>query len=370
MKKCVATIALLFSNLVLAQSVPSIVAFTPEEIVNEKVNKVNQQNNMGESPEATISIFKSAQDTNGVNLATASKVQKVGIDLYSEGEGLRSAVLDDQTNSGAIQPQGCGDASVLSQYQANQCLAADTLQVMSVEVISTESDFRSTADKAYQTMDDVSELSLNGSNSSFFSANSHGVPTESNFLYSSNTSAINGMNSMFKALDSKSEYKGMKYNTQKDFFYLGGKKYASSVLLSKDGMLKAGIDPSLANFVYKMLEKKSSLAQSKISAILKSKKFYDGKNWSIYSVNGLPNQADTYKNGNPNYPTNTQPVIPTQPPIAGEAQLSSSLVEDLTLYKQVNGVPVGLSSDNIFKIVSRRYREKDRMGFFHSSPKK
>lgn len=348
-----------------SQTLPSTIAYTPEQIVSEKTNKVNQQNQVG-SAETDQSIFNNSKSSHGLNLASAGKSQQVGLDLHKEAEGLQSKVRQEQTDAGVSEPLGCGDRSVLSDYQRNMCTASDTLQVMGIEAIEAQSYFRDSANNSYATMEDSSAFPLDNSAASNFASDLLGLPTNTNALYSSNKPAIESFHQLYKELDEKSQYKGLRYSTKKDYFYLEGKKYSTSVLYSKEAMLKAGISKSLTEFVYKMLAKKATSAQSKVTAMLKNKKLYDGKNWNIVRHNQSSVETDSRSYGymeEQNLKTSPQPAV-------GVIELSSSLVEEKTLFKDVNGIPLGLSSDDIFKIISRKYREKDRMGFFHNSSKK
>jgi hypothetical protein len=368
MKKYVSLVSLIFlSVLALAQTLPGNVAYTTEQIVNEKVNKVNQQNQMGATPGADYSLFNNSQSSHGMNFSSVGKSQQVGLDLHSEAETLLGQVVTEQKEAGVSDPKGCSDRSSLSEYHNNICTASDTLQVMGIEAIETQSTFQETATRSYQTMEDTSAFPLDGSNLGTFAADVHGVPVNTNPLYSSNKQSIDSLNQLYKSLDSTSQYKGLKYSTKNDYFYLEGKKYPTSVLYSKDAMLKAGISKSLTNFVYSMLNKKALSAQSKITKILKDRKLYDGKNWSI--IKSADGSDGIVADGSVAEPVILSPEKSTQTG-SGVVDLSSSLVEDKTLFKDINGMSVGLSSDDIFKMVSRKYREKDKLGFFHNSSKK
>lgn len=368
MKKYAALVCLiLLPVLGKAQTLPGNVAYTPEQIVNEKANKVNEQNQMGSGPNADYSIFNNSQSSHGVNFSSVGKSQQVGLDLHSEAENLQGQVITEQKDAGISDPKGCSDRGALSEYHNNICTASDTLQVMGIEALESQSVFQESATQAYQTMEDTSAFPLDGSNLGTFAADTHGLPTNTNVLYSSNKPSIESFNTLYKSLDSTAQYKGLKYNTKNDYFYLEGKKYSTSVLYSKDAMLKAGINKSLANFAYAMLNKKSISAQNKITAILKGRKLYDGKKWSIIGVSSDPSAS--LVDDSSTRPVMTSPERPSQIR-SGVVDLSSSLVEDKTLYKDINGVSVGLSSDDIFKMISRKYREKDKLGFFHNSPKK
>ncbi len=368
MKKYAALVTLiLLPSLGLTQTLPNNVAYTPEQIVNEKVNKVNQQNQMGSGPSADYSLFNNSQSSHGMNFSSVGKSQQVGLDLHSEAETLLGKVVTEQKDAGVTDPKGCSDRGALSEYHNNICTASDTLQVMGLEAIETQAPFQEAATRSYQTMEDTSAFPLDGSDLGTFAADAHGVPLNTNALYSSNKKSIDSLNQLYKSLDSTSQYKGLKYSTKNDYFYLEGKKYPTSALYSKEAMLKAGISKSLTNFVYTMLNKKALSAQSKITKILKDKNLYDGKKWNIikYSDGSSGSLAD----GSAAEPVSVSPENPTQTG-SGVVDLSSSLVEDKTLFKDINGVSVGLSSDDIFKMVSRKYREKDKLGFFHNSSKK
>lgn len=367
MKKYAALVSLIFLPFLgIGQTLPNNVAYTPEQIVNEKVSKVNEQNQMGSGPTADYSLFGNSESSHGVNFSSVGKSQQVGLDLHSEAEGLQSQVISEQKNAGVSDPHGCSDRSVLGEYHNNLCTASDTLQVMGLEAIESQSTFKDSANRSYQTMEDTSAFPLDGSNLNAFAADAHGLPTNQNALYSSNQQSINSMNQLYKSLDSSSQYMGLKYSTKNNYFYLEGKKYSTSVLYSKDAMLKAGISKSLANFAYSMLGKKSIAAQKKITGILKDKNFFDGKKWSIIKYSTDPNAGYV--------DTTSQPLVAKPESLtqsrSGTIDLSSSLVEEKTLFKDINGMAVGLSSDDIFKMISRKYREKDKLGFFHNSPKK
>lgn len=349
-----------------SQTLPSNVVYTPEQIVNEKVTKVNNQNGAAPSASADNSIFNNSRSSHGVNMSSVSKSQQVGIDLHKEADELRNKVVQEQSDAGTSDPQGCADRSSLTKYHSNVCLASDTLQVMGIEAIESQNFFKESADKSYQTMEDVSAFPLDGSGSSNFSADSHGLPTQGNGLYAENKKTIESFHQLYKSLDETSQYKGFKYNTKKDYFYLDGKKYPTSVMYSKDAMIKAGINKSLADFVYKMLAKKAAAAQSKVTAMLKKKNFYDGKNWNIIKVLRTEEGSSEPYRGVASTPTQDGPKNTVQQGVEA-VDLSSSLVEEKTLFKNINGLTVGLSSDNIFEIISRKYREKDRKGFFHNS---
>ncbi|MBL7556307.1 MAG: hypothetical protein JNM24_10845 [Bdellovibrionaceae bacterium] len=352
------------------QTLPSNVAYTPEQIVSEKVTKVNNQNGDAPSATADTSIFNNSRSSHGVNLSSVSKSQQVGLDLHKEADDLRNKVVQEQSESGTIDPQGCADRSSLNEYHSNVCLASDTLQVMGIEAIESQNYFKESAERSYETMEDTSAFPLDGSGTSNFAADSHGLPTQSNGLYSENKKTIDSFHQLYKSLDETSQYKGFKYNTKNDYFYLDGKKYPTSVMYSKDAMIKAGIRKSLADFVYKMLEKKAAAAQSKVTAMLKKKNIYDGKNWNIVKVLGSGKGSNDLSRGVASeMPSDGSSQIDVQKGVQA-VDLSSSLVEEKTLFKELNGVPVGLSSDNIFEIISRKYREKDRKGFFHNSSKK
>lgn len=250
-------LSILYSNQVLSESLSSTVTFSAEEIIDQKVSKVNQQNQMGTTPKVTVSLFKSSETSNGLNLSSVAKTQQVGLDLHSEAQQLMNEVIKEQSTSGVSDPQGCANSSILTPYQNNVCLAAFTLQTMGIQAINEQSKFKETADRSYETMEDVSAFPLDNSNSTAFAADSNGLPTQTNILYVPNKGAIESFHRLYKSLDETSEYQGFKYNTQSDYFYLDGKKYPASVMLSKDAMIKAGISRSLANFVYKMLNKKA-----------------------------------------------------------------------------------------------------------------
>ncbi len=352
-----------------AQTLPSNVAYTPEQIVNEKVTKVNNQNGGAPSATADTSIFNNSRSSHGVNLSSVSKSQQVGLDLHKEADELRNKVVQEQADAGTVDPQGCADRSSLTEYQSNVCLASDTLQVMGIEAIESQNYFKESADRAYQTMEDTSAFPLDGSGTSNFAADAHGLPAQSNGLYSENKKTIDSFHQLYKSLDETSQYKGFKYNTKKDYFYLDGKKYPTSVMYSKDAMIKAGISKSLADFVYKMLEKKAVVAQSKVTAMLKKKNIYDGKSWNIVKVLGSDEDRSDSSRGVASMPFDESSQTDVQKGVQ-VIDLSSSLVEEKTLFKDYNGFQVGLSSDNIFQIISRKYREKDRKGFFHNSSKK
>lgn len=350
-----------------ADTLPSTVVYTTEQIVNEKVNKVNQQNQAGSGADADNSIFHNAESSHGVNFSSVGKTQQVGLDLHKEAEDLQGKVLKEQTDTGMANPQGCGNRGVLTEYQSNMCTASDTLQVMGIEAIESQSYFSQSANQSYQTMEDVAAFPLDGSGNNTFVSDLHGLPTPGNALYPTNQSTVESFHQMFKSLDQTSQYKGLKYDTKKDYFYLDGKKYPTSVLYSKDAMIKAGISKSLADFAYKMLAKKASAAQKKITKLLKDKNFYDGKKWNI--VRQSQGSSEISEQNSVASDAVKSQEIPSRVG-SGAIDLSSSLVEDKTLFKEVNGIPIGLSSDDIFKMVSRKYREKDRIGFFHNSPKK
>lgn len=369
MKSIIVILSILISNQSISQTLPGSVAFTPEEIVGEKVNKVNEQNQLGETPEVDISIFKSAESSNGINYASVAKTQQVGLDLNTEAEALRNNVISEQVSAGAIDPKGCADVGALTEYQNNVCTAAFTLQSMAIEAIDEQATFKDVAEKSYETMEDVSAFPLDGSGAHSFSSDSSGLPTPSSILYPSSKAAIDSFHQLYKSLDETSEYKGLKYSTKTDTFYLEGKKYSSSVLSSKDAMIKAGISKSLANFAYTMLGKKSVTAQSKVMSLLKAKNLYDGKNWNIIKYSKLAQESGPLA-ATKQAPDIQEKQYPSPSRASGVINLSSSLVEEKTLYRSVNGIQLGLSSDDIFKIISRKYREKDRLGFFHTPPKK
>ncbi len=368
MNKYALPLFIVFSFKLYGNSLPSQTAFTPDQIVNEKVDKVNQQNKLVAPPGTSYGIFQTAETSNGVNFSSVTKTQQVGIDLNTEAEGLRLGVISDQTAAGSTSPQGCADTSVLTTYQNNVCLAAFTLQSMGIEAVGAQGDFRVAAEQAHQTMEDVAAFPLNGSASANFAADQYGLPTPTNLIYSTNTAAIESFHQLFKSLAETSEYKGLKFNTKKDYFYLDGKKYSTSVLMSREAMINAGINKSIANFAYSMLAKKSAAAQDKIMSLLNSKGLFNGKNWSIYkSASGTDTSLTKNEKGLeiPPGKANQEARSP-----GSVNDLSSSLVEEKTLYKTVDGIPLGLSSDDIFKIISRKYREKDKLGFFHNSPNK
>jgi hypothetical protein len=367
MKKYALASLIFLPVLVWTQTLPNNVAYTPEQIVTEKVNKVNQKNQLGSGPVADYSLFNNSQSSHGINFSSVGKSQQVGLDLHSEAEILQGQVITDQKDAGVGDPKGCSDRGSLSEYHSNICTASDTLQVMGIEALETQSTFQETANRSYQTMEDTSAFPLDGSNLGTFAADAHGVPLKTNALYSSNKQSIDSMNQLYKSLDSTSQYKGLKFSTKNDYFYIEGKKYPTSALYSKDSMLKAGISKSLTNFVYSMLNKKSIAAQNKITKILKDKNLYDGKKWNIIKfADGSSRPLADSSVAEPAVVNHETPSLTG----SGVIDLSSSLVEEKTLYKDVNGVSVGLSSDDIFKMVSRKYREKDKMGFFHNSPKK
>jgi hypothetical protein len=350
-----------FSN----PTLPSTVTFTTEEIINQKVSKVNQQNQMGGGPAATQNIFKSGQSSQGVNFASVAKTQQVGLDLNVEADQLRGDVTAQQVSDGVVDPQGCANSGLLTTYQQNMCLAADTLQSMAIETIEAQTEFKNVADRSYETMVDVSAEELSNSGAANFAADSHGLPTSTNILYAGNKASIDSFTRLFKSLEETNGYKGLKYNIKKDYFYLDGKKYPTSALMSRDAMIRAGIDKKLANFAFAALAKKSKLAQDKVMALLKSNKLYDGKNWSIVKMGNATDDATNLSSASPpdrDSLGNPQPL--------SSIDLSSSLVEEKTLFKEIDGIPLGLSSDDIFKIISRKYREKDKLGFFHNSHKK
>lgn len=369
MKKYAVMSFILYSINAVSQTLPNSVVYTPEQIVNDKVNKVNNQN--GGLPEAAVdnSIFNNSKSSHGTNLSSVAKAQQVGLDLHKEADDLRNKVYQEQADAGVADPKGCADRSALNEYQGNMCVASDTLQVMGIEAIESQNYFKETADRAYNTMEDTSAFPLDGSSASNFAADPHGLPTPTNALYPSNKQTIESFHQLYKSLAETNGYKGFQYNDKKNYFYLDGKKYPTSVMYSKDAMLKAGISKSLADFVYRMLEKKSKAAQSKITGILKSKKLFDGKNWSIVKTGSRSDQEVVSNRGLASSPN----MRPDEMPVQGQSEaidLSSSLVEEKTLYRDLNGIPVGLSSDNIFEIISRKYREKDRKGFFHNSSRK
>ena len=53
-----------------------------------------------------------------------------------------------------------------------------------------------------------------------------------------------------------------------------------------------------------------------------------------------------------------------RPVFESQIDLSSSSKEEKNLFKIYRGEPIGLSSDNIFSLISKKYREKDKTGFF------
>ena len=368
MKKYAFLLFILFSAISRSNSLPSQTAFTPDQIVNEKVDKVNQQNQLVAPPGTSYGIFQTAETSNGVNFSSITKTQQVGLDLNTEAEGLRQGIISDQTAAGSVSPQGCADTTVLSAYQNNVCLAAFTLQSMGIEAVGAQGDFRVSADQAHQTMEDVAAFPLDGSAAANFAADQYGLPAPSNLIFQSNKAGIDSFHQLFKSLAETSEYKGLKFSTKNEYFYLDGKKYSTSVLMSKDAMIKAGINKSIADFAYSMLAKKSAAAQDKIMSLLKSKGLYDGKNWSIFKSSAVMVSSLSKNNSGIESPVEKANQLARTP---GSVMDSiASLVEEKTLSKTIDGIQLGLSSDDIFKIISRKYREKDKLGFFHNSPKK
>ncbi len=354
-----------------SQTISSQIIFTEQQLVETGLNNVNNKNAFVDPTQSNYGIFGSAESSNGVNWSTVAKIQQVGIDLGKEGLDLRNKVLGEQAQQGVSNPQGCSAPSSLSPSQTNFCSAATMLESVGITVLQEQPKFRDAANESYQTMADVSAVPLSNVPTQNFSVNSNGLPVPRNMLYNQNTDAIKYFNELINSLNKTSEYKGLKYSTKDNYFYLGGKKYPTSVLQSRDAMLRAGIDKATANFAFAMLSKKSKLAQETVTALLKSKKLYDGKRWSILTNGGGGSEAATV------IQENNKPVAMMNGSAAagdrsfqGSADLSSSLASAKTMFRTVNGIPLGLSSDNIFQIVSRKYREKDQLGFFHNSSRK
>lgn len=370
MKKYVSIVFILFSQSLFSQTLPSQVTFTVDQIVHEKIELVDKKNPLGNVETPDYGIFGPASSSQGLNLSSAAKSQQVGLDLGSEASGLRGKVISEQTGQGMTDPQGCADASVLSDNHKNICTAATTLESLGIKVLEGQSEFQGSANHSYNTMEDVSAYPLNNSAVANFAANSNGVPVSGNMLYPTNKQAIDYYNLLFKSLDATSQYKGLKYSTKNNYVYIDGKKYPTSVLSSREAMIKAGISKSIANFAYGMLSKKAKLAQTKISSLLKNKNLFDGKKWNIVQQMSGDSIVESSETESSTLPPNSLPSSQSGYATSGHMDLSSSLVEETTLYRTVDGIPLGLSSDNIFKIVSRKYREKDKLGFFHNSPKK
>ncbi len=362
-------VVILFPLVVLSGNIAQETTYTWEEIVDVSVKRVDQKH-ASPGEKKTKGLLDSATDANGQNYASVAKSQQIGIDLYKEAEGIQAQVLAEQ--AGQDDPKGCADRTVLTVGQNNMCTAADTLNTMAVTVIEGQQVYKDTAVVAYKTMEDTSVFPLNNSLAALFGTDDNGLPSKDNILYPSNKDAIFGFSKVYSSLKGTSNYKGLTYNLQKDYFYLQGKKYSVGVLNSKEQMIKAGINPSLANFIYKMLSKKSALAQSKLTALLKSKKLFDGRKWTIITGGESQDTASasiSFENQQLQSGESAGTYEP-QGYVGGSMQLSSSLAEEKTLSRSLNGIQVGLSSDNIFKIISRKYREKDKKGFFYEPSQK
>jgi hypothetical protein len=353
--KFIIVINLLLLQNLYAQVMADYLSIESQQIIDEKMKSVESKYQNPSTENNEISIYGTSATSHAINNGSVLKSQQMGIDIQKESSAIISS---DEL------PDGCVDRNSLSERQKNLCAAADVLNALSIEVTNKATLFGEVAEKSFETMVDTASIPIDTNKMpAHFSYDENGLPLKDNPLYEANKSEIEKFKKIISTLEKDGSYKGLKYNNKQNTFYVDGKKYSTELLMDKSKLSKSGLAKSLTDFTYKVLGKYSKISQQKILQILKDKKLFDGKRWNLVKMESSSNQARSFE-GDIIAPKVTASEPVARPVFESQIDLSSSSKEEKNLFKIYRGEPIGLSSDNIFSLISKKYREKDKTGFF------
>lgn len=155
-----------------------------------------------------------------------------------------------------------------------------------------------------------------------------------------NPSVVGGMGG--KELADKLSGFGVKYDTKSGKFTMpNGKSFSTSDVMNPNAMANAGVSPSeykSAMDMAKAAEKKAADSVEKMGALTAANGFDSGGSGGGSASSKLPPSLD--EAGIPGAPMKREPTS-----VAG-------------MVKNYNGEMIGVSGDNIFEMMARRYREK------------